>query len=119
MLTGNNKKFKENVSAFVAELIDLSGYDSLPDGLTANESVRFVACKEKMGEWSFGLFKDWCSGLPSAFDSAAFLCRGTPWDALERLYENTPEESARFRKRVPYDVAADRLLSLCFRELSK
>ena len=119
MLTGNNKKFKENVSAFVAGLIDLSGYDDLPEGLTASESVRLIACREMRGEWSFGLFKEWCYGLPSAFDSAAFLYNGTPWDALSRLYENTDEESARFRKRVPYDVAADRLLTVFFRELSK
>lgn len=118
MIKGTTKKAKENARKLVDSMIDLSGYD---DVQTSDEhaAVRDICAREIWREWSLEAFKDWCMGLPSAFDSAMFLYKGTPWDWLARLYENTPEESERFRARVPYEVAADRVLNICFRVLSK
>ena len=117
MIKGTTKKARENARKLVDSMIDLSGYDVKTTDKHA--AVREICAREMGRKWSLEAFKDWCNGLPSAFDSAAFLYNGTPWDALSLLYENTPEESERLRSRVPYDVAADRVLYICFRELTK
>ena len=118
MIKGTTKKTKENARKMVDAMIDISGYDNI-QATDKHAAVREICEREMRQEWSIKTFKDWCNGLPSAFDSAEFLYNGTPWDALSRLYENTPEESERFRARVPYEVAADRVLYICFRELNK
>lgn len=118
MIRGNTKKARENALKLVNSMIDLSGYDDIQT-TDKHAAIRDICAREMRREWSLEAFKDWCMGLPSAFDSAVFLYNGTPWDALSLIYENTPEESARFRDRVPYEVAADRVLYICFRVLSK
>ena len=117
MIKGTTKKAKDNARKLVDSMIDLTGYDIQTTDRHA--AIREICAREMRREWSINTFKEWCYGLPSAFDSAAFLYNGTPWDALSLLYENTPEESERLRARVPYDVAADRVLYICFRELNK
>lgn len=118
MIKGTTKKAKENARKLVDSMIDLTGYDNIQT-TDKHAAIRDICAAEMGREWSIDTFKEWCYGLPSAFDSAVFLYNGTPWDALSRLYENTPEESERFRARVPYEVAADRFLYICFRELNK
>ena len=117
MIKGTTKKVKENALKLVDSMIDLSGYDDIQT-TDRHAAVREICAREIGREWSIDAFKEWCEGLPSAFDSAEFLYNGTPWDWLARLYENTPEESESFRARVPYEVAADRVLKLCFKVLS-
>lgn len=117
MIRGTTKKARENALKLVDSMINLSGYDIQTTDKHA--AIREICASEMGREWSLEAFKDWCMGLPSAFDSAVFLYNGAPWDALSIIYENTPEESARFRDRVPYEVAADRVLYICFRVLSK
>ena len=117
MIKGTTKKARENALKLVDSMIDLTGYDDIQT-TDKHASVRDICAREIRREWSLEAFKDWCMGLPSAFDSAVFLYNGTPWDWLSRVYENTPEESERFRARVPYEVAADRVLNLCFKVLS-
>ena len=118
MIKGTTKKVKENALKLVDSMIDLSGYDDIQT-TDRHAAVREICAREIGREWSIDAFKEWCEGLPSAFDSAEFLYNGTPWDALSLLYENTPEESESFRARVPYEVAADRVLKLCFKVLSE
>ena len=118
MIKGTTKKARENAMKLVNEMIDLSGYDNIQT-TDKHAAIREICAREMRKEWSIDTFKEWCEGLPSAFDSAEFLYNGTPWDALSLIYENTPKESERFRARVPYEVAADRVLYICFRVLSK
>ena len=118
MIRGTTNKAKENARKLVDSMIDMSGYDDIQT-TDKHAAVRDICAREMLQEWSLDTFKQWCYGLPSAFDSESFFCEGTPWDWLSRIYENTPEESERFRARVPYEVAANRVLYICFRELSK
>ena len=69
-------------------------------------------------KWSLDAFKEWCQGLPSAFDSAVFLYNGTPWDWLSRVYETSEEELDSLIKRTRYQVAEDRCLMWAFKVLS-
>ena len=118
MIKGTTKKARENALKLVDSMIDLSGYDNIQT-MDKHAAIREICAAEMGREWSLEVFKDWCNGLPSAFDSAAFLYNGTPWDWLARIYENTPEESERFRERVQYEVAADRCIWLAFKVLDK
>lgn len=119
MIKGTKKRAKQNAREYVDRLIDLSGYDDLSAGIDKHAAVRQICCQEMGGEWSLVVFAEWCYGLPSAFDSAAFLYNGTSYDALAAIYENTPEERAAFEKRVPRAEADDRIIWMCYKVLSK
>lgn len=117
MIKGNTKKARENVMKLVDSMIDMTGYDDIQ---TTDEhaAVREICAREIRREWSLEAFKDWCMGLPSAFDSAAFLYNGTPWDWLARIYECSSVELDKFMKRTPRAVAEDRCIWWAFKVLS-
>lgn len=117
MIKGSTKKARANVRAIVESLIDLSGYNI--DASNPFEAVKEICASEKGREWSYTTFKEWCYGLPSAFDSAEFLCNRDSRDFLARIYENTPSEAERFAKRIGQTEADDRLLTLCFRVIDE
>ena len=116
MIKGTTKKAKENAQKLVDSMIDLSGYDVKTTDKHA--AVREICAAEMGREWSLGIFKDWCQGLPSAFDSAVFLYNGTPWEWLARIYETSEEELQHFIKRTPRAVAEARCIWWAFKVLS-
>ena len=116
MIKGTTKKARENALKLVDSMIDLTGYNIQTTDKHA--AVREI-CAEEMGrEWSLEVFKDWCQGLPSAFDSADFLYNDTPWNWLSRMYETTALELECLIKRTPRAVAEDRCIWLAFKVLS-
>ena len=115
MIKGTTKKARENARKLVDSMIDLSGYDIKTTDKHA--AIREICAAEKRREWSLEVFKDWCQGLPSAFDSAVFLYNGTPWDWLARIYETNDQELQHFIKRTPRAVAEDRCLMWAFKVL--
>ena len=116
MIKGTTKKAKENALELVDSMIDLSGYDVKTTDKHA--AIREICAAEKRQEWSLDAFKDWCQGLPSAFDSAVFLYNGTPWDWLARIYETSEQELEILVKRTPYQVAEARCIWWAFKVLS-
>jgi hypothetical protein len=117
MIKGNTKRARENAKTLIDSMIDFTGYDIQTTNKYA--AVREICAREIRREWSFDAFKDWCEGLPSAFDSAEFLYNGTPWDWLARIYETSEEELDSLIKRTPYAVAEDRCLAWAFKVLSE
>lgn len=117
MIKGTTKKAKENALNLVNAMIDLTGYDYIQTK-DKHTAVRDICAREIGREWSFDAFKDWCEGLPSAFDSAEFLYNGTPWEWLARIYENSEEELDRLIKYNPRDVAEERCIWWAFKVLS-
>lgn len=117
MIKGTTKKARKNARNLVDSMIDLSGYDNIQ---TADEhaAVREICSAEMGRKWSIDTFKEWCYGLPSAFDSAEFLYNGTPWDWLSRIYENSALELECLIKRTPRAVAEERCIWLAFKVLS-
>ena len=113
MIKGCSKKAQANARAITETLIDLTGYDVGTENPFA--AVKEICSSEMGRKWSYYTFKEWCFGLPSAFNSAVFLYYGDSTVFLSKIYENTPAEAERFAKRTPVDKADDRLLTLCFR----
>lgn len=117
MIKGTTKKAKENARKLVDAMIDLTGYDDIQT--TDNHAaVREICAREIGRKWSIETFKEWCEGLPSAFDSAVFLYNGTPWDWLARVYETSALELESLVKRTPRAVAEERCIWLAFNVLS-
>ena len=116
MIKGTTKKARENARKLVDSMIDLSGYDVKTTEKHA--AVREICAAEMGRKWSLDAFKEWCEGLPSAFDAAEFLYNGTPLDWLARIYETSEEELNHFIKRTPRAVAEDRCIWLAFKVLS-
>ena len=117
MIKGNTKKARENARNLVDSMIDLTGYDDIQTE-DKHAAIREICAREIRREWSLDAFKEWCEGLPSAFDSAAFLYNGTPWEWLARIYENSEEELDRLIKYNPRDVAEERCIWWAFKVLS-
>ena len=118
MIKGNTKKARENALELVDSMIDLSGHDNIQT-TDKHAAVREICAAEMGREWSLEVFKDWCNGLPSAFDSAVFLYNGTPWDWLARVYECSDVELDSLIKRTPYQVAEARCIWWAFKVLDK
>lgn len=118
MIKGTTKKAKENALKLVDEMIDLSGYDNIKT-TDRHAAIREICAREIGQEWSIEAFKDWCQGLPSAFDSAEFMYNGTPWDWLARIYETNDQELDLMVKRLRYQVAEDRCIFWAFKVLDK
>ena len=116
MINGNTKKANENALKLVDSMIDLTGYDIKTKDKHA--AVREICATEMGRKWSIEAFKDWCMGLPSAFDSAEFLYNGTPWEWLARIYETSEQELDSLIKRTPRAVAEERCIWLAFKVLS-
>lgn len=116
MIKGNTKKAKENARKLVDAMIDLTGYDDIQT-TDDHAAVREICAREMRREWSLEVFKDWCQGLPSAFDSAEFLYNGTPWDWLSRVYETSALELEMLVKRTPRAVAEERCILWAFKVL--
>ena len=117
MLNGTTKKARENARKLVDSMIDLTGYDDIQT-TDRHAAIREICAAEMGREWSLEVFKDWCVGLPSAFDSAKFLYNGTPWDWLARIYETSQEELDSLVKRTRYQVAEERCIWWAFKVLS-
>ena len=116
MIKGTTKKAREKARKLVDSMIDLSGYDVKTTDKHA--AIREICAAEMGREWSLEVFKDWCMGLPSAFDSAVFLYNGTPWDWLARIYECSDAELGSLIKRTPRAVAEARCIWWAFKVLS-
>ena len=69
MIKGTTKKARENALKLVYSMIDLSGYDNIRT-TDKHAAVRDICAAEMGREWSIDAFKEWCNGLPSAFDLA-------------------------------------------------
>ena len=117
MIKGTTNKAKENARKLVNSMIDLTGYDDIQHG-GQHAAIREICTREIWREWSLEAFKDWCMGLPSAFDSADFLYNDTPWNWLARIYETSEEELDSLIKRTPRAIAEDRCIWLAFKVLS-
>ena len=117
MFKGTTKKARENALNLVDSMIDLTGYDDIHT-TDKHAAIREICAAEIGREWSLEVFKDWCMGLPSAFDSADFLYNGTPWDWLARVYECSDVELDKFMKRTSRTVAEDRCIWCAFKALS-
>ena len=117
MIRGTTKKARENARKLVDSMIDLTVYDDIQT-TDKHAAVREICAAEMGREWSLEVFKDWCNGLPSAFDSAEFLYNGTPWDWLSKIYETNDKELEILVKRTRYQVAEDRCIWWSFKVLS-
>ena len=117
MIKGTTKKARENARKLVDSMIDLTGYDDIQTE-DKHAAIRDICAAEMGREWSLDAFKEWCEGLPSAFDAAEFLYNGTPWDWLSRIYETSEEELKILVKRTRYQVAEDRCIWWAFKVLS-
>ena len=117
MIKGTTKKARENARNLVDAMIDLSGYDDIQK-TDKHAAIRDICAAEMGRKWSLEVFKDWCNGLPSAFDSAVFLYNGTPWEWLARVYETSEEELDSLVKRTQRAVAEDRCIWWAFKVLS-
>ena len=117
MIKGTTKKARENAMELVDSMIDLTGYDDIQT-TDKHAAIREICAAEMGREWSFDAFKEWCMGLPSAFDSEDYLCKGTPWEWLARVYETSEEELNHFIKRTPRAVAEARCIWWAFKVLS-
>ena len=117
MIKGTTKKAKENARKLVDSMIDLTGYDDIQK-TDKHAAVREICVREMGREWSLEAFKEWCMGLPSAFDSAVFLYNGTPWEWLARVYECSDVELDRLVKRTPRAVAEERCIWWAFKVLN-
>lgn len=117
MIKGTTKKAKENALKIVDDMIDLTGYDDIQT-MDKHAAIRDICAQEMRREWSLEAFKEWCEGLPSAFDSADFLYNDTPWNWLSRIYETNALELDKLIKRTPRAVAEDRCIWLAFKVLS-
>ena len=118
MIKGTTNKAKENARKLVDSMIDLTGYDDIQT-TDKHAAIREICAREIRREWSLDAFKEWCEGLPSAFDSAMFLYNGTPWEWLSRVYETSEEELDSLIKRTPRAVAEDRCIWWAFKVLDK
>ena len=118
MIKGTTKKAKENARNLVDSMIDLTVYDDIQT-TDKHAAVRDICAREMRREWSLDAFKDWCNGLPSAFDSAVFLYNGTPWNWLSKIYETNEQEFEILVKRTRYQVAEDRCVWWAFKVLDK
>ena len=116
MIRGTTKKARENARKMVDDMIDLSGYDI--QTMDKHAAVREICAREMGRKWSIDAFKEWCQGLPSAFDSAEFLYNDTPWNWLSRIYETNALELESLIKRTPRAVAEDRCIWWAFKVLS-
>ena len=117
MIKGTTKKARENAMELVDSMIDLTGYDDIQT-TDKHAAIREICAAEMGREWSLEVFKDWCQGLPSSFDSADFLYNGTPWDWLARTYECSDAELDSWIKRTTRAVAEDRCIWCAFKVLS-
>ena len=117
MIKGTTKKARENTRNLVDSMIDLSGYDNIKTK-DKHAAVRDICAAEMGRKWSIEAFKEWCNGLPSAFDSAEFLYNGTPWNWLARIYETSEEELELMVKRTPRAVAEERCIWWAFKVLN-
>ena len=117
MIKGTTKKARENARNLVDAMIDLSGYDDIQK-TDKHAAIRDICAAEMGRKWSLEVFKDWCNGLPSAFDSEVFLYNGTPWEWLARVYETSEEELDSLVKRTQRAVAEDRCIWWAFKVLS-
>ena len=117
MIRGTAKKANENARKLVDSMIDLTGYDI--QTMDKHAAIREICAREMGREWSLEAFKDWCMGLPSAFDSAEFLYNGTPWDWLSKIYETNDKELENLVKRTRYKVAEARCIWWAFKGLDK
>ena len=116
MIKGTTNKAKENARNLVNSMIDLSGYDDIQT-TDKHAAIREICAREIGRKWSLEAFKDWCMGLPSAFDSADFLYNDTPWNWLSRIYETNALELESLIKRTPRAVAEDRCIWWAFKVL--
>ena len=117
MIKGTTKKARENALKLVDSMIDLTGYDVKTTDKHA--AIREICAAEIGREWSLEVFKDWCQGLPSSFDSAVFLYNGTPWDWLARIYGTGRGEVDRFMNRTSREVAEERCIWWAFKVMDK
>ena len=117
MIKGTTKKARENALKLVDSMIDLTGYDVKTTD--KHGAIREICAREIGREWSLDAFKEWCMGLPSAFDSADFLYNGTPWEWLARIYETSEEELDSLIKRTSREVAEARCIWWAFKVLDK
>ena len=117
MIKCTTKKARENARKLVNSMIDLTGYDDIQT-TDKHAAVRDICAAEMGREWSIDTFKDWCNGLPSAFDSADFLYNGTPWHWLARVYKTREQELDSLIKRTPRAVAEERCIWWAFKVLS-
>ena len=67
MIKGTTKRARENARKLVDSMIDLTGYDDIQT-TDKHAAIRDICATEMGREWSLRTFKDWCEGLPSAFD---------------------------------------------------
>lgn len=112
MLKGQTIRFKRNAAREVWALVDVECFEG---GVVSPQKVRELCAAEMGCPWSLKTFTDWCLGLPSAFDSAAFLYNGTPWDWLARLYETNAEELQDVMRHVSRSAAEQRCILAAFR----
>ena len=118
MIKGTTKKAKENARKLVDSMINLTGYDDI-QMTDKHAAIREICAREMGREWSLDAFKEWCEGLPSAFNSAVFLYNGTPWDWLSKIYETNDKELEILVKRTRYQVAEERCIWWAFKVLDK
>lgn len=121
MLRTNSKKAVENIRAYIEKNFDCTSYDPEKEPETFKEKACFIlqTCrKEKFysnyNMSDYEIFRDWCQGLPSLFDTCYYWNRSAV-DDLAEILEEPEEEKNRFTE----SEAEEKLTYLIYRELTK
>ena len=125
MLKTNSKKAAENIRAYIVERFTPEGYTDNPPqefpkiaafilDIFRSEKYHLPEdCRYYHG-CELSAFRDWCSGLPSVFDTCYFYNRSAV-DDLGAILEETEQEKARYTEQ----QAEQLLTGLIYRELQK
>ena len=125
MLRTNSKKAAENIRAYIVDGFAPEGYTDNPPqefpkiaafilDIFRSEKYHLPEdCRYYHG-CELSAFRDWCSGLPSVFDTCYFYNRSAV-DDLGAILEETEQEKARYTEQ----QAEQLLTSLIYRELQK
>lgn len=122
MLKSTCKKALENIRAYVLNNTDVSNYEGLEQPKNFKEASEIII-NTFWDEYMHGYnlmrnhqecFIDWCSGLPSIFDTCYYYNRSAV-DDLGAILEETEEEKSRYTE----DKAQRMLSCLIYREITK
>ena len=125
MLRTNSKKAAENIRVYIMGNFTPEGYTDNPPqefpkiaafilDIFRSEKYHLPEdCRYYHG-CELSAFRDWCSGLPSVFDTCYFYNRSAV-DDLGAILEETEQEKARYTEQ----QAEQLLTSLIYRELQK
>lgn len=125
MLRTNSKKAAENIRAYIVDGFTPEGYTDNPPqefpkiaafilDIFRSEKYHLPEDRRYYHGCELSAFRDWCTGLPSVFDTCYFYNRSAV-DDLGAILEETEQEKARYTEQQAEQLLTD----LIYRELLK